>query len=395
MTGKDRYLHVFRVSELNILDTPVLSKAECRDHRIVKTKGCHLFACSSPESEIFQVAVAIKNKVQLYQWRYRKNSNRPNAQSDSETVTVDALEFVREISLIDTPCVMTLIHSFDGSHKFRLCIGYKQQFDLISDDGENRELLHEIPCQSKATPQSAIDLYEETHAEVVLTYGHHSLHRSLSDSDDIPSVEIKWNHSPSAIACAFPYMMGFSSSSIEIRLAINGSLVHTVKMPDIRLLSAKNDLIFCSSASPTKGSPPFGQKAKYGSPTRFGRLRAAASVASLLTLPSESSENFLYRISADVLAGISGTNRDPPLSRSGSASSPPLSPLVPLVTGAPQIEISRVDSLKRVRGAKMRADSVYKSLEELELALSELEGIDLTLPPSPNAPSFLSCSPLQ
>jgi hypothetical protein len=169
--GKDRYLHVFRVSELNILDTPVLSKAECRDHRIVKTKGCHLFACSSPESEIFQVAVAIKNKVQLYQWRYRKNSNRPNAQSDSETVTVDALEFVREISLIDTPCVMTLIHSFDGSHKFRLCIGYKQQFDLISDDGENRELLHEIPCQSKATPQSAIDLYEETHAEVVLTYG--------------------------------------------------------------------------------------------------------------------------------------------------------------------------------------------------------------------------------
>jgi hypothetical protein len=114
-----------------------------------------------------------------------------------------------------------------------------------------------------------------------------------------------------------------------------------------------------------------------------------------LTLPSESSENFLYRISADVLAGISGTNRDPPLSRSGSASSPPLSPLVPLVTGAPQIEISRVDSLKRVRGAKMRADSVYKSLEELELALSELEGIDLTLPPSPNAPSFLSCSPLQ
>ena len=191
-------------------------------------------------------------------------------------------------------------------------------------------------------------------------------------------------------------MMGFSSSSIEIRLAINGSLVHTVKMPDIRLLSAKNDLIFCSSSSPTKGSPPFGQKVKYGSPTRFGRLRAAASVASLLTLPSESSENFLYRISADILAGISGSNRDPPLSRSGSSSSPPLlSPLVPLVTGAPQIEISRVDSLKRVRGAKIRADSVYKSLEELELALSELEGIDLTLPPAPVSPSFLSCSPLQ
>ena len=27
----------------------------------------------------------------------------------------------------------------------------------------------------------------------------HSLHRSLCDDDDIPSVEIKWNHSPSAI----------------------------------------------------------------------------------------------------------------------------------------------------------------------------------------------------
>ena len=107
------------MSELNILDTPVLSKAECRDHRILKTKGLyivahvlvedsmcqvilelslglHLYACSAPESEVFQVAVAVKNRVQLYQWRYKRNINRRNpTQSGTATVATDALEFVR------------------------------------------------------------------------------------------------------------------------------------------------------------------------------------------------------------------------------------------------------------------------------------------------------------
>ena len=197
-----------------------------------------------------------------------------------------------------------------------------------------------------------------------------------------------------AVACAFPYMMGFSSSSIEIRLAINGSLVHTLKMPDIRLISAKNDLIFCSSASGIKGSPPCSHKPKFGSPSRFGRMRTAVSVASLVPLPSDSTENFIYRISADTLAGITSAPRSPTVN-SPTLTPPPLSPLVPLVTGAPQVQISRLASLKRVRGARRQTDSVYKSLEELELALSELESIDLKTPTSPVAPTFLSCSPLQ
>lgn len=202
------------------------------------------------------------------------------------------------------------------------------------------------------------------------------------------------SHVVLAVACTFPYMMGFSSSSIEVRLAINGSLVHTVKMPDIRLLSAKVDLIFCSSTSTVKGSPPFTPRSKFGSPSKFGRMRAASSVTSLLSLPSDSSENFIYRISADILAGIPSAFGSSSVS-SPSLMPPPLSPLVPLVIGAPQIEISRGASLKRVRAAKVHTDSVYKSLEELELALSELEGIELKIPMSPDSPTFLSGSPLQ
>ena len=39
--------------------------------------------------------------------------------------------------------------------------------------------------------------------------------------------------------CAFPYIMAFTPDTIEIRLIINGNLLHTMTMPKLFLISSK------------------------------------------------------------------------------------------------------------------------------------------------------------
>jgi hypothetical protein len=39
--------------------------------------------------------------------------------------------------------------------------------------------------------------------------------------------------------CAFPYVLAFTQDTIEIRLIINGNLVHTMTMPELGLITSK------------------------------------------------------------------------------------------------------------------------------------------------------------
>ena len=44
---------------------------------------------------------------------------------------------------------------------------------------------------------------------------------------------------PDHVVCAFPYILGITHESVEFRYAINGSLLQTLCMPELKLLSAK------------------------------------------------------------------------------------------------------------------------------------------------------------
>lgn len=48
--------------------------------------------------------------------------------------------------------------------------------------------------------------------------------------------------------CAFPYVIAFTPDSMEIRLIVNGNLVHTMSMPKLQLVASKNDIFFASTA---------------------------------------------------------------------------------------------------------------------------------------------------
>jgi hypothetical protein len=50
------------------------------------------------------------------------------------------------------------------------------------------------------------------------------------------------------VACAFPYVIAFTADTMEIRLIINGNLVHTIAMPNLSLITSKQDIFFASTA---------------------------------------------------------------------------------------------------------------------------------------------------
>lgn len=60
--------------------------------------------------------------------------------------------------------------------------------------------------------------------------------------------DFQWNSAPTNVICAFPYIIGFSGDSMEIRLLVNGNLVHTVTMADLVLITAKRDIYFATTA---------------------------------------------------------------------------------------------------------------------------------------------------
>ena len=52
--------------------------------------------------------------------------------------------------------------------------------------------------------------------------------------------KIAWNSVPVCkVVCAFPYILAFTPVTIEFRYAVNGSLLQTLAMPELRLISAK------------------------------------------------------------------------------------------------------------------------------------------------------------
>lgn len=60
--------------------------------------------------------------------------------------------------------------------------------------------------------------------------------------------DFHWNTSPSSIVCAFPYIIAFTSNTMEIRLLVNGNLVHTTTMDDLQLITSKRDIYFVTTA---------------------------------------------------------------------------------------------------------------------------------------------------
>lgn len=241
--GKEGRVYVFRLSDFEgeEQNEHVRTKADCKDHKLEKTRGCNLFAVSRPGGSHLRMVVSIGKKLSLFTWKHSAAWSAWCTAGDTDTV--EGFQFVKELSAGEVPSVMTLVDGSGGDNE--ICIGYKHQFDLINEKtGESKKLMH-LDAQ-KVSFVSVLDVYEEDEPEVLLSYNHVSQFQHLKGEHSSDFV-IHWNGAPTAIACAFPYIIAFTHHSVEIRLVINGNLVHTMTMPKLRVISTKCDMYFSSA----------------------------------------------------------------------------------------------------------------------------------------------------
>lgn len=86
--GRDnKLMHVFRLSDFEQPSEALpLGRSDIKEHRLERTRGCHLYAVSRPGGSHLRVVVAIKNKLLVMQWRHSAAWTAWCPASDTDTV---------------------------------------------------------------------------------------------------------------------------------------------------------------------------------------------------------------------------------------------------------------------------------------------------------------------
>ncbi|KAM7368780.1 hypothetical protein PAMP_013087 [Pampus punctatissimus] len=259
--GKDARLYVFRLSTLKRgLEERQLVRSKCdsRENKLEKTKGCHLYSINTHHGSELRIVAAIRNKLLLIT---RKRFEGLSAFVTGADSPVEEFQYIREICLCDPPVVMALVDGPTGENDNMICVAYKHQFDLINESTGDAYRLHHVDA-NRVNFVAAIDVYEDGEAGLLLCYNYICYYKKVCPfNGSTPMIQsntsdfhFSWNQMPNAIVCAFPYILAFTTDSIEIRLVVNGNLVYTAVVPELQLAASRSDIYFVSSAPVSSAS---------------------------------------------------------------------------------------------------------------------------------------------
>ncbi|XP_024000957.2 GTPase-activating Rap/Ran-GAP domain-like protein 3 [Salvelinus sp. IW2-2015] len=145
---------------------------------------------------------------------------------------------------------MALVDGPTGENDNMICVAYKHQFDLINESTGDAYRLHHVDA-NRVNFVAAIDVYEDGEAGLLLCYNYICSYKKVCPfngstpmiQSNASDLHFSWNQMPNAIVCAFPYILAFTTDSIEIRLVVNGNLVYTAVVPELQLTASRVSLI--------------------------------------------------------------------------------------------------------------------------------------------------------
>uniref|UniRef100_A0A674GMT2 GTPase activating Rap/RanGAP domain like 3 n=1 Tax=Taeniopygia guttata TaxID=59729 RepID=A0A674GMT2_TAEGU len=312
---KDSRILVFRLSAVQKdIETKkyIRSKYDCRENKLERTKGCHLYAINTHHGSELRIVAAIRNKLLLVTKKYNsENTSTSTSLLSSPESPVEEFQYIREICLSDPPVVMALVDGPTGDSDNMICVAYRHQFDLVNESTGESYRLHHVET-NRVNFVAAIDVYEDGEAGLLLCYNYVCQYRKVypfSGGSSLvqPSAydfHFSWNQVPYAVVCAFPYVLAFTTDSIEIRLVVNGNLVHTAVVPELQLVASRSDIYFKATAavsgSSDSSSKEMSSKSSPQTPTAYEKPE--------LPLPSVEDEapcKNLYKIPLSNLVGRS------------------------------------------------------------------------------------------
>ncbi|XP_046739654.1 GTPase-activating Rap/Ran-GAP domain-like protein 3 isoform X9 [Diprion similis] len=245
--GRDSKIHVFRLSEFDAEAGDALPKtrSHSKEKKLERTRGCHIYSLTRPGGSHLRMCAAIGRRLVVMQWKHSAAWTAWCPASDTDTV--DGFVFVKELTASEVPSFVTIVEGAMGCGDWALCCALRHNFELISAEGASRIL--SVETSNKPHLVAALDLREDEEPELLLCYNNTCHFQKLMDESMASTAfDFHWNSVPTAVVCAFPYVIAFTSDTMEIRLIINGNLVHTMVMPNLNLISSKNDIFFATTA---------------------------------------------------------------------------------------------------------------------------------------------------
>ncbi|GBP72256.1 hypothetical protein EVAR_103256_1 [Eumeta japonica] len=154
-----------------------------------------------------------------------------------------------DIQLGESPVLLKLIAAEAGI----MVVGYKNHWDVLeTPTGQSVKRAESVEDNimggggggggaRRGTLVNALRIGDERDTQLVLCYNHTCHFERLTgrglESDG--EYDFHWTTVPSAVVCAFPYIMAFAEDLLEIRLVANGSLVHAACIPGLKLLCGR------------------------------------------------------------------------------------------------------------------------------------------------------------
>ncbi|KAA3680541.1 uncharacterized protein DEA37_0009882 [Paragonimus westermani] len=129
-------------------------------------KGCYRFALSKSTIQPLKIAAVVHKRILIYQWQMITGHSLSSWNQIMQLNTLDSLQLIRELPIFDPVQTLTFIEGIPGG---RLCIGHRNQFDLI--DERNREIIQLYRTESSRNQVvSAHELWEEEEPELLLCF---------------------------------------------------------------------------------------------------------------------------------------------------------------------------------------------------------------------------------
>ncbi|XP_071865628.1 GTPase-activating Rap/Ran-GAP domain-like protein 3 isoform X2 [Bombus fervidus] len=240
-----KFKPLIRRTRVRVRPLAVRGRAHIKERRLPRTRGCHLYTVTMPGGSHLRMCVAVGRRLIVFQWKHSAAWTAWCSATDTDTV--EGFLHLKELNASESPTLLTIIENTDSNNEWTLCCGVRHHFELISASGSTR-ILH-IEGTPKPHVVAALDLCEDEEPELLLCYNNTCHFQKLLEENTVATeFDFNWNSVPAAIACAFPYVIAFTNDTMEIRLIINGNLVHTIAMPNLNLITSKQDIFFATTA---------------------------------------------------------------------------------------------------------------------------------------------------
>nr|XP_022919615.1 GTPase-activating Rap/Ran-GAP domain-like protein 3 isoform X2 [Onthophagus taurus]XP_022919616.1 GTPase-activating Rap/Ran-GAP domain-like protein 3 isoform X2 [Onthophagus taurus] len=244
-SGKEGKIYVFRLNQIERINE-TKTKFEVKEHRLERSRGTHLYAISKTGGSRLRMCCAVGRRLLMFQWKHSAAWTAWCPKNDTDTV--DGFSFLWEITLNENPSILTVLDgNLTPTQDILVCVGYKNHWDIVNGRLGVFKHLHLVDLQ-KPHLVTALDLYEDDEIQLLLCYNHTCHFQKIDDAFSNLNFDFYWNSVPTNIVCVFPYIIGFTSNSMEIRLIVNGNLIHTITMPKLQLIASKNDIFFATTA---------------------------------------------------------------------------------------------------------------------------------------------------